>query len=87
MNIVNSEIQVYIMLKGMVDFAAEIKKLEKKKTKVEPALKSLKAKMAMPSYEEKTPDAVKNKNNDKLAAYEKEICDLNTAIEGFKKLC
>jgi valyl-tRNA synthetase len=75
------------MLKGVVDFASEIVKLEKKKGKLMPALTSLRNKMALPAYGDKTPEKVKVANNEKLANYEKQAVDLDSAIEGFKKLC
>lgn len=45
--------QVYMELRGMVDAAAEIKKLEKQLGQVETRVASLQKQMAMPGYEQK----------------------------------
>jgi valyl-tRNA synthetase len=75
------------MLKGMVDFKAEIVKLDKKKGKLMPALTSLRTKMAAASYADRTPEKVRTANDEKLANYEKQLSDLEAAKVGFEKLC
>lgn len=45
--------QVYMELRGMVDAAAEIRKLEKQLGQVETRATSLQKQMAIPGYEEK----------------------------------
>jgi valyl-tRNA synthetase len=86
MHVMDETCQVNIELKGMVDFAAEIKKLEGKAGKLDPLIKVIENKKAKPAYEEKTPDKVKATNQTKLDKYLKEKADIFTAIEGFRKL-
>ena len=86
MNVVDETCQVNIELKGMVDFAAEIKKLETKAAKLEPHIITIQKKQAKPDYDAKTPDKVKKTNQDKLEKYQKEKADILAGIEGFKKL-
>lgn len=45
--------QVYMELRGMVDAAAEIRKLEKQLGQVETRATTLQKQMAIPGYEEK----------------------------------
>jgi len=86
MHVVDQACQIHIELKGMVDFEAEIKKLTAKAKKLDPLISNIEKKQASNMYEEKTPDKVKQVNIEKVEKYRKEKADINTAIEGFKKL-
>ena len=73
-------------LTGLVDFAAEIKKLQKSLQQTLPALKSLEQKVAAPGYEENVNDDLKIANVEKVAGLKKKVSDIEEAIENFHKL-
>jgi len=85
-DIIDDQTTVLMDIKGLVDFAAEIKKLEKNLGKTMPSLENLEKKMKAPGYEENVKDDLKKKNNDKMDGLQKKVADINDAIENFKKL-
>ena len=73
-------------IKGLVDYAAEIKKLEKQLSKTTAPLQQLETKIAAPGYDENVSDEVKATNNERLEALKKKAADINEAIANFKNL-
>jgi valyl-tRNA synthetase len=86
MHSVSEKIQIHVLLAGLVDFANEISKLEKKICKMEPSLNSLRTKMSNEDYESKVPENVREADAAKLEALLKEKNGIEKAIEGFKRL-
>ena len=85
-DIVDDQTTVLMNIKGLVDYAAEIKKLEKNLKKTMPALQNLEKKMKATGYEEKVSVELKAQNDEKLEGLQKKVADINEAIENFKKL-
>jgi valyl-tRNA synthetase len=73
-------------IKGLVDYAAEIKKLEKQLTKTTGPMDQLEKKMAAPGYEENVADDIKAKNIENLDGLKKKAADIEEAISNFKNL-
>jgi len=82
--IVNENCEVYLMIKGLVDIAAELDKLEKKKTKTEVDYDKLLKQTQGPNYH-KVPDKLKQENTEKLSTLHQEIVTAEKAIASFKK--
>ena len=74
------------MLKGQVDPATEITKLEKKVVTVKKQIADLEKKMAMEGYAEKVPENVRVENEEKKLKLEAEVQVSEAAVEDFKKL-
>lgn len=70
----------------MLDPEIEIKRLEKKQSELANKAAALQKKMGMPSYEEKTPEHVKEAD---MAALEKNAVEqaaASAALEGFRAM-
>lgn len=86
MHSVNDKIQIYVLLAGLVDFANEISKLEKKLTKIQPSIDNLVKKMEKEDYVTKVPENVRETETAKLEALQKEKEGIQNAIVGFQRL-
>ena len=84
--VVDEATTVLMDIKGLVDYAAEIKKLEKQLSKSTGPLKQLEAKIAAPGYEENVSDDIKATNVERLDGLTKKIADIEEAITNFKNL-
>lgn len=84
--VVDDQTTVCMDLAGLVDFQAEIKKLEKSLKQTLPAANNLEKKMAAAGYEANASPDLKAANIEKLAGLKKKIGDIESAIENFKKL-
>ena len=84
-SVVSPTIELFIPLKGLVDFGAELVKLEKQLTALQAAIQLQKEKMAAAGYE-KTKQEVQARNADKLAADESEVVKLQASIDNFNGL-
>jgi len=85
-SIVDDQTTVLMDLTGLVDYKAEIAKLEKNLKKTVPSLESLKKKVNDPGYNEKASDDLKDSNLEKMLSLEKKASDINEAIVNFKRL-
>ena len=85
MVIIDDQTTVLMDIKGLVNYEAEIKKLEKDKKKALPAIQSLERQMASDGYEQAS-EELKGQNSEKLASYKKKVSDIDAAIENFKSL-
>ena len=83
--IVDDATTIYMLLVGVLDPVLEVQKLQKKVAEFEGRIEAMQRKMALASYE-KTPDAVKADDLDKLAKAEAELAASNSAIVDFQKL-
>ncbi|KAL4154649.1 hypothetical protein PRNP1_006766 [Phytophthora ramorum] len=86
MHSVNDKVQIFVLLAGLVDFANEIAKLEKKLTKIAPSLASLEKKMGREDYATKVPENVREADAAKKVALETEEAGIHRAIAEFKRL-
>lgn len=83
---VNEKIQVFVLLIGFVDFANEIGKLEKKLSKITPSMSALERKMGKEDYVARVPENVREADDRKMEALQKEKETIHNAIEGFRRL-
>ncbi|KAK4054912.1 valine--tRNA ligase [Microbotryomycetes sp. JL201] len=83
---VSNELSAHLLLKGVINADAEIQKAEKKRAFQQAAADKLRAGMSAPEYETKKPQAVREKEAQKLKDIEVDIAALTSAIEGFLKL-
>jgi len=86
LNIVNEFVDIFVLLKGIVDVKVEVAKLEKKKIAVEKSREGLQKRMASTDYETKVPQTVKEENTAKLTALNLEIDSFNKAIESLHEI-
>lgn len=84
--VIDESTTVLMDIKGLVDFAAEIKKLEKQLSKTTGPMKQLETKMSAPGYEENVSDEVKATNMERLEGLKKKAADIEVAILNFKNL-
>ncbi|CBN75348.1 Valine--tRNA ligase [Ectocarpus siliculosus] len=86
-HIIDDQSQVYVQLRGMVDFDVEIKKLQKQlDTKIEPQITMLVKKMEAPGYVNKVPEAVRETNSKKKAEFEAQKDSVLKAMQQFEGL-
>jgi valyl-tRNA synthetase len=71
--IVNESMEVYLMIKGLVDIAAEVKKLEEKKGKLQAEFDKLKKQTEGPNWA-KVPEKVKADNAARVRCVQYRIC-------------
>jgi len=84
--IVDDSTTVNMLLKGILDPALELAKLEKKFNEANSRADALRTKAAVPSYQEKTPEAVKAEDAEKLAKAEAEAAAAQQAMADMQKL-
>jgi len=84
--VVDETCTLYMDLAGLVDFQAELAKLEKVLAKTTPLLQNLEKKVAAKGYAEKVKEEIKAQNVEKIEAFKKKVADLETAIGTFRKL-
>ncbi|KAJ3022150.1 hypothetical protein HKX48_006886 [Thoreauomyces humboldtii] len=83
---VSEDITVYLLVKGFVDFDAELTKIETKITKSREALAVLTKKTQAEGYAERVKQEVKDVNEGKIKAIEAEIAALEKGAGEFKRL-
>ena len=86
MTVVNVHTSLHVVLSGLINFEAEIQKQTKKKDKLNDALETLRKKMAIPGWKEKSPVEILQQTHEKVAETESEISKLETSITLFTKL-
>lgn len=84
--IIDDSTEVHVLLKGMIDFGAEVKKLTKQRDKLEKVTEGLVKRMQMPNYMDKVPENVRADNEVKLEHFRGELDKLAQAIEELSKL-
>jgi hypothetical protein len=82
---VDESITAFILLSGLIDPEAEIKRLSKKLQDAQGKRDKIEKKIATPDYE-KTPQKFKDEDKEKFANADIEISNIADAIEGFKKI-
>ena len=83
---VNELCSVFLLVRGMVDIDAEVKKLEEKLAKSSLLRDDLQKKISVPEYEKRVRADVQEINAGKLKAFDSEIDGIQTAIQNFLKL-
>jgi len=81
---VSDKCEVHVLLKGVVDVAKEITKLESKKEKLNGQLGKLREAMEIADYVTKVPENVQQQNIEKLKQLETELGKIEKAITSFK---
>lgn len=84
--VVDESTTVLMDIKGLVDYAAEMKKLAKQLSKTTGPMETLETKIAAAGYEENVSDEVKATNTERLEALKKKMADIEVAIANFKNL-
>eukprot|EP00755_Sulcionema_specki_P013659 Sspe_Gene.8944::Locus_3009_Transcript_1_1_Confidence_1.000_Length_3269::g.8944::m.8944/K01873/VARS, valS; valyl-tRNA synthetase len=84
--VIGPTMKCYMHLKGMVDAAAEIKKLQKQQGILQKSLDGLTKKMNVPKYSEKVPVEVQNENTAKKEKLEVELKDVADVIASLEKM-
>lgn len=67
-NAINEQCSVFLLVRGVVDFDKEIQKLNTKMSKIQNSLSSLQKQMALPDYEEKVKQEIRDMNSNKVIA-------------------
>ncbi|XP_035683587.1 valine--tRNA ligase-like isoform X1 [Branchiostoma floridae] len=83
---VSDKCTVHLLLKGMVDASKEIGKLEGKKTTLNNQVDKILQEMSIPDYENKVPEQVRTRKDERKTQLEGEIEAITKAIENFQKL-
>jgi valyl-tRNA synthetase len=81
---VDGNIEVFLVIAGMVNVQAEITKLEKKLQVLAKSVEGVQKKMQAPNYEEKTPDNVKESFQSKMKEGLEEMDKIRVEIEKLK---
>ena len=77
------EHQVHVMVKGLIDVAKEVKKLEKKAKALRKEIAGLDEDIASPNFS-KAPEDVQQRSRDKLTVKKTELEEVERAIENVK---
>lgn len=83
---VSDKCEVNLLLKGLIEPAKEIAKLQKKLDFLQGTEKKLKQLISAADYKTKVPAEVQQSNSEKLEQTTKEMVRLNDAIEGLSKM-
>ena len=84
--IIGDGLELHLMLKGLVNVDAEVKKLGKDAGIKQKTLDSLQKKMSGAEYTTKVPEKVREQNKVKFETLTKEIAAINSSIERMKRL-
>ena len=85
--VVDATLTCYMDLKGMVDYGAEIKRLEKDKSKVKASLDAQQRQVQAAGYEQNVAEDVKKTHSENIAGFEKRLDEITKAMANFEKLC
>lgn len=84
--VVSPEVSVFAIVKGHVDFDAEIKKAQTKIQKIQKSKDSLEKQTKVKDYETKVKADVREANVKRLEGYDAEISGLQAVVDTFEKL-
>lgn len=79
-------VRFWIPLEGLVDVQEELKRLEKEKNTVQKDIDFLKQKLARPEFIQKAPAALVQKEQERLAEFEKQCTEIEKNIAKFLSL-
>ena len=77
---------IHLLVKGKVDLAAEISKLEAKIEKTTAAIKSIQERMENPSYTASVPEKVRQSDAEKLSTLQSEVAALGASRDDFVRI-
>ena len=83
---VSETLSAYLDMAGVLDPVSELKKLDKKLAEINKNIETLSRKMALPTYESKTPEKIKDENAERLEKYQKEKTAVEKMQEDFRSL-
>ncbi|XP_074654365.1 valine--tRNA ligase-like [Tubulanus polymorphus] len=83
---VSAKCEVHLMLKGLIDVAREMTKIDEKKVKLDQQLTKLVTEMQKADYETKVPEDVRKQNSEKMTTIEEEITKLASALATLGKM-
>ncbi|KPV78503.1 uncharacterized protein RHOBADRAFT_23546 [Rhodotorula graminis WP1] len=83
---VSSELSAFLLLKGVIDAEAEIAKSQKRLAFAQQALDKLEKQRAAPTYADKRPADVQQREGQKVDEWKSEIGELEKAIAKFEQL-
>lgn len=83
---VSDKVSAHLMLRGIIDPAKEIEKLEKKESQLRTQLQKLEAAMKVAGYKEKVPFEVQQANSEKLVQTEVEMKRLRDAVKSLETM-
>ncbi|KAJ9589235.1 hypothetical protein L9F63_027981 [Diploptera punctata] len=83
---VSDKCEVHLLLKGLIEPAKEMLKLQKKQDQLQQQLNKLKQAMSAPDYEVKVPQEVRQTNSEKLNQTEGELLRLESAMTTLKSM-
>lgn len=83
--LVQDSMKIYLPLKGLVDYAEEVRKLEKEKENALGEIQRAEKKLQNPGFVNKAPAAVVEKEKEKLEKHRKRLRELELAITEAKK--
>ena len=84
--IIDNETTLRMDLTGLVDYSAEVKKLNKSLKSTVPAMQTLEKKMSAAGYDENVSEELKFANIEKLEGLKKKVSDIEEAIANFERL-
>ncbi len=84
LSVVLDRCEVFIPLKDLIDINKEIERLEKEKEKIEGELKRVRGKLSNESFVTKAPEAIVNKEREKLEKYENMMEKVMERLENLK---
>eukprot|EP01083_Nonionella_stella_P024627 67898_1 len=85
--VVDAQIGVYMQVKGLVDFSAQLTKLSKQHKKLESMVNGLKKKTSNEKYLAKTPARIQEQDKEKLIVRTQELEKLAESISEMESLC
>jgi valyl-tRNA synthetase len=84
--IIDEQTTLLMDLKGLVDFAAEIKRLSKSLDTALPVLSKLEKTIAAPGYKESAAESLQKENQEKVEGLRKKKADIEEALANFERL-
>lgn len=85
-NIINEKLEAFLYIKGLINVEAELQKLGKALEKNQKSLEGMRRRVAVPDYETKVPERVREQNSIQLNALEEEAEKLAAAITSMEAL-
>jgi len=87
-HIASTELTVFILLAGLVDFEAEIEKLEKQKAqKICPSIEGIVKRRNAEGYTSKVPEAIRQADEQRLEELNAQKLGIESAIRNFEAMC
>ena len=82
---VSSSTEVHVLLKGVIDFAKEVQRLQKEQKTVQTYLEKLEAKVSAKDYAARAPAATQEEDRGKIADTKVGLENIRQAIQEFEE--